>query len=205
MGPADVCVDGCTPHGCDSPAGRERSRGVAGVSSELGRRAAPPKGRAFSGAHLPQSPPAEAALSASLLRRGKPGQTPGSSTQSAPARKPSLSSQIGDGGARLGLLRFGRGYGPPERPIRRGMESRTAAQDKDIQRRGRPSKPKPRPRSRASLQVRSFKLRWAASDSGARRLRGGEASTCTRLQRRRGARPSLAVALTQETGQRETS
>ena len=50
----------------DSPAGRERSGGVAGISLELGKRAAP-QGPGFSGAHVASPPPAEETQAAGKL------------------------------------------------------------------------------------------------------------------------------------------
>ena len=63
--------------------------------------------------------------------------------------KPSLSCQVRQGGKRLGLRSWaaGTGHRSIERPIRRGMESRTAAQVinfKMFRTLGPPSKPKPR-------------------------------------------------------------
>ena len=76
--------------------------------------------------------------------------------------------QVGQVGERLGLRRWSRGYWPPERPTRYGMESRASAQVRNLKfvspRRAGPSGLGSL--ARATQQARCFKLCTAGAGRG---------------------------------------
>ena len=117
--------------------------------------------RLFCGVHVLLSPPSEAGLR--CYGTGYPG---------GGARELQIEPEVPrQGGEGLGLRGWDRWFGPPERPILCGMESRTAAQVGSFKVVGdtaeaRPVEPSAQASgSRATQPARSFKIRRAANDA----------------------------------------